>query len=117
MLRLAANAGSSAEDLLVRRLSAESTLLVLDNCEQVAAASAALVSVLVTRCPQLRVLTTSRISARVEWRAGVPRTADDGGGRRGQVRVRCGRAVRAEGPAGRSGGERGSRGPSHRRAL
>ena len=60
MLQLAANAGASAEDLLVRRLSAESTLLVLDSCEQVAAASGALVSVLVTRCPQLRVLTTSR---------------------------------------------------------
>ena len=51
MLRLAASAGASAEDLLVGRLSAESTLLVLDNCEQVAAASAALVSVLMTQVP------------------------------------------------------------------
>ena len=51
-LRLAASAGAAAEDLLVRRLSAESTLLVLDNCEQVEAASAALVSVLVSRCPR-----------------------------------------------------------------
>jgi predicted ATPase/DNA-binding CsgD family transcriptional regulator len=59
-LRLAASAGASTEDLLVRRLSEESTLLVLDNCEQVAAASASLVSVLMTRCPRLRVLTTSR---------------------------------------------------------
>jgi predicted ATPase len=60
-LRLALSAAASADDLLVRRLSEESTLLVLDNCEHVAAACGALVSVLLTRCPQLRVLTTSRI--------------------------------------------------------
>ena len=59
-LRLAANAGATAEDLLVKRLSEASTLLVLDNCEHVAAASGALVSVLVARCSRLRVLTTSR---------------------------------------------------------
>jgi predicted ATPase/DNA-binding CsgD family transcriptional regulator len=60
-LRLAQSAAASADDLLVRRLSEESTLLVLDNCEQVVAACRALVSMLLTRCPQLRVLTTSRI--------------------------------------------------------
>ena len=61
-LRLAAERRlPAAEDLLVRRLSEESTLPVLDNCEHVAAACGALVSVLLTRCPQLRVLTTSRI--------------------------------------------------------
>ena len=60
-LRLALSAAASADDLLVRRLSEESTLLVLDNCEQVAAACGALVSVLLTKCPRLRVLTTSRI--------------------------------------------------------
>ena len=59
-LGLAANAGATAEDLLVKRLSGASTLLVLDNCEHVAAASGALVSVLLARCPRLRVLTTSR---------------------------------------------------------
>jgi len=60
-LRLALSAAASADDLLVKRLSEESTLLVLDNCEQVAVACGALVSVLLTRCPRLRVLTTSRI--------------------------------------------------------
>jgi predicted ATPase/DNA-binding NarL/FixJ family response regulator len=59
-LRLALSAAASADDLLVRRLSEESTLLVLDNCEQVAVECGALVSVLLTRCPRLRVLTTSR---------------------------------------------------------
>ena len=60
-LRLALSAAASADDLLVKRLSEESTLLVLDNCEQVAASCGALVSVLLTRCPRLRVLTTSRV--------------------------------------------------------
>ena len=82
-LRLAASAGAAAEDLLVRRLSAESTLLVLDNCEQVEAASAALVSVLVSRCPQLRVLTTSRTPLGLSGEQVFPvpsmTTADDAG--------------------------------------
>jgi non-specific serine/threonine protein kinase len=84
MLRLAASAGSSAQDLLVRRLSAEPALLVLDNCEQVAAASGALVSVLVTRCPQLRVLTTSRSPLGLSGEQVFPvppMTAADGVGR------------------------------------
>ena len=90
MLRLAANAGASAKDLLVRRLSAESTLLVLDNCEQVAAASAALVSMLVTRCPQLRVLTTSRIPLGLSGEQVFPvppMTAADGSGGAGSDAV------------------------------
>ena len=58
-LRLALSAAASADDLLVRRLSEESTLLVLE----LRACGGGLwcpVSVLLTRCPQLRVLTTSR---------------------------------------------------------
>lgn len=60
-LRLTPSGAAPVEDLLVRRLSEDSTLLVLDNCEQVAAACAELVSVLLARCTRLRVLTTSRI--------------------------------------------------------
>ncbi|RCW40160.1 putative ATPase [Halopolyspora algeriensis] len=45
---------------LVDALSLEPTLLVLDNCEHVIAAAAGLVGDLVSRCPQLRVLATSR---------------------------------------------------------
>lgn len=60
-IRVAASASSAVDDLLVRRLSSESTLLVLDGCEQVAAACGSLVSMLLTRCFGLRVLATSRI--------------------------------------------------------
>lgn len=45
---------------LVEALSTEPTLLVLDNCEHVVTAAAELVGDLVSRCPQLRVLATSR---------------------------------------------------------
>lgn len=59
-LRLPALAGASVEELMVGRLSVGCAVLVLDDCEQVAAAVAGLVSQLATRCPRLRVLTTSR---------------------------------------------------------
>jgi predicted ATPase/DNA-binding CsgD family transcriptional regulator len=104
MLRLAASAGSSAEDLLVGRLSAESALLVLDNCEQVAAASAALVSVLVAKCPQLRVLTTSRSPLGLSGEQVFPvppMTAADGAGRSGSEAVELFvRRARLVAPAG-----------------
>lgn len=51
------------EDLrrrIVDHLRAREQLLVLDNCEHVLAAAADLVGELVTRCPALRVVTTSR---------------------------------------------------------
>ncbi|TRV80353.1 AAA family ATPase [Streptomyces sp. 130] len=51
-------------DLLVDRLGhgarAAPVLLVLDNCEHVIGAAAALAETLLTRCPHLRVLATSR---------------------------------------------------------
>lgn len=45
---------------IVDRLAQARTLLVLDNCEHVAEASAALAWTLLTRCPRLRILATSR---------------------------------------------------------
>ena len=45
---------------LVEVLAADNLLLVLDNCEHVAAAAAALAATLLTRCPGLRILTTGR---------------------------------------------------------
>lgn len=45
---------------LVEVLSSEPTLLVLDNCEHLIDAAAALVGDLLARCAELRVLTTSR---------------------------------------------------------
>ncbi|MFB7605588.1 ATP-binding protein [Streptomyces gardneri] len=45
---------------LVEYLARRPLLLVLDNCEHVIGAAAALAETLLTRCPQLRVLATSR---------------------------------------------------------
>ncbi|MEV4239644.1 LuxR C-terminal-related transcriptional regulator [Nocardia sp. NPDC049737] len=47
-------------DVLVQFLSSREMLLVLDNCEQVIAASAELVETLLLACPNLRILVTSR---------------------------------------------------------
>lgn len=46
---------------LVRSLEGRRALLVLDNCEHVLAGAAALTSELLARCPDLRVLATSRV--------------------------------------------------------
>ena len=53
-------AGRSPEERLVEALSSASLLLVLDNCEHVLDACAALSSCLLSACPHLRVLATSR---------------------------------------------------------
>ncbi len=47
-------------DALVDRLCGEACLLVLDNCEHVRGSAARLVRTLLARCPELRVLATSR---------------------------------------------------------
>ncbi|MEV5838287.1 LuxR C-terminal-related transcriptional regulator [Nocardia sp. NPDC052112] len=47
-------------EVLVQFLSSREMLLVLDNCEQVVAASAKLVETLLLACPNLRILVTSR---------------------------------------------------------
>jgi non-specific serine/threonine protein kinase len=52
-------------DELAEVLSERAGLVVLDNCEHLIDASAALVSALLTRCPELRILTTSREPLRV----------------------------------------------------
>ncbi|MEU9706636.1 BTAD domain-containing putative transcriptional regulator [Streptomyces sp. NPDC047981] len=45
---------------LIEHLAPRSLLLVLDNCEHVVDAAAALAETLLTRCPRLRILATSR---------------------------------------------------------
>jgi predicted ATPase/DNA-binding CsgD family transcriptional regulator len=50
----------SAEDALIEELSSKGRLIVLDNCEHLVGAVAALVATLLDGCPALRVLATSR---------------------------------------------------------
>jgi len=63
-LRAGAGIAELADELAERQL-----LLVLDNCEHLAAACADLVTTLLRRCPGLRVVTTSRERLRVEGEA------------------------------------------------
>jgi predicted ATPase/class 3 adenylate cyclase len=53
-------AGLSDLDSLVQRLSARRLLLILDNCDHLVAACAEVSERLLTRCPQLKVIATSR---------------------------------------------------------
>lgn len=59
-LGLKAEASLSLDDTLVQALLTTNTLLVLDNCEHVIAACRRLAALLLTRCPQVVLLTTSR---------------------------------------------------------
>jgi predicted ATPase len=49
-------------DLLINYIGSKQMLLVLDNCEHVLSAAVKLLSLLLTGCPRLHVLTTSRVS-------------------------------------------------------
>jgi non-specific serine/threonine protein kinase len=57
--------GRSPVDALADHLAARQALLLLDNCEHVAAALATLVDGLLDRCPDLRILATSRAALRL----------------------------------------------------
>ncbi|MEV0946699.1 LuxR C-terminal-related transcriptional regulator [Rhodococcus sp. NPDC049939] len=59
-LRLQEQRTGNPEKLLTEFLSSRRLLLVLDNCEHVIAAVAALSEKLLRSCPELRILTTSR---------------------------------------------------------
>ncbi|MFG1603733.1 BTAD domain-containing putative transcriptional regulator [Actinoplanes sp. NPDC049265] len=59
-------------DQLVEQLTGREALLVADNCEHLIDAVAGLMSALLTRCPGLRVLATSREPLAVDGEALVP---------------------------------------------
>ena len=92
-------------DTLVDHLRPREAILVIDNCEHVLGASAALVEALLRACPLLWVLATSReplgVSGEVLWRVPSLR-ADPGANRmrldRGPPRVRGPPAVRRPQP-------------------
>lgn len=58
-------AGRSGADALVRAIDGTSRLLILDNCEHLAEPCARLAATLLSRCPRLRILATSREALRV----------------------------------------------------
>jgi predicted ATPase len=67
-------------DAVVEYLASKNLLLLLDNCEHLLDASADLSATLLTRCPRLRVLATSReplgVSGEVAWRVPSLQTLD-----------------------------------------
>jgi predicted ATPase/class 3 adenylate cyclase/DNA-binding CsgD family transcriptional regulator len=71
-LGVLAGAGLRATDAVVAHLATASALVVLDNCEQVADAAAALVDAVLAACPGLRVMATSRqplgVDGEIAWR-------------------------------------------------
>jgi predicted ATPase/class 3 adenylate cyclase/DNA-binding CsgD family transcriptional regulator len=64
--------GQAVEQTLVAVLGTKRTLLILDNCEHVLVACAALADLLLKSCPGLRILATSRevlgMAGEVSWR-------------------------------------------------
>src|SRR6185312_9086543 len=60
------------EDRVLRRLRPRRALIVLDNCEHLTAAAAALADQLLAACPHLRLLATSREPLSVPGEAQFP---------------------------------------------
>ncbi|MEU6273786.1 LuxR C-terminal-related transcriptional regulator [Streptomyces populi] len=58
-------AGQSGTDVLVRAIGGTRRLLIMDNCEHLAESCARLTATLLSRCPGLRILATSREALRV----------------------------------------------------
>ncbi|MFG2948306.1 ATP-binding protein [Streptomyces adustus] len=58
-------AGHSGTDVLVRAIGGTRRLLIMDNCEHLAQSCARLAATLLSRCPGLRILATSREALRV----------------------------------------------------
>jgi non-specific serine/threonine protein kinase len=79
-LGLQETAGVSLLDLALRRLQRQPLLLVLDNCEHLVDACAALVERLLAACPALHILATSReplqLAGERQWRVPPLATPD-----------------------------------------
>ena len=98
--------GVSATEALARVLARRQLLVVLDNCEHVIGAAAALCGELLRACDDLRILATSREALRIAGEAAyrlaplpVPAVRCFGR-RRGRGRHGGGDAVRRPGPGG-----------------
>ena len=82
-LGVVAGPGMSSTDAMVAQLRTSQALLVLDNCEHVSDAAAALVDAVLSGCSAVRVVATSRqplgIAGEVVWRVpSLSLPADDG---------------------------------------
>jgi predicted ATPase len=70
-LRVREAPGRSLTEVLLERLESEDLLLVLDNCEHLIDACAALADALLRACPDLKILATSRealgVAGEVSW--------------------------------------------------
>ena len=77
-LGVRAPADKPLEDALVDVLADTGCLLVLDNCEQIVDAVAALSERVLRRCRRVRILCTSREELRTDGEAAPPRAAADG---------------------------------------
>jgi non-specific serine/threonine protein kinase len=82
-----AEGGQSPTDRLLRFIGARPFLLVLDNCEHLVDATAALADLLLRTCPELRVVATSRealgVTAETAWLV-PPLSLPDADGRRAE---------------------------------
>ena len=97
--------GMTPTDALAAYLGQRRAVLILDNCEHVLDAAAALADTLLGRCPDLRMLATSRqplgVQGEVTWRVPSLPVPDEPAGRhRRAVRLRGGPAVRRAGRPG-----------------
>ena len=68
-LEVAERAGTPIVDALVSALRTRESLLILDNCEHLVAAAASLCASLLSACPKIRIVATSREGLRVPGEA------------------------------------------------
>ncbi len=69
---IAAQSNISHTEILINFLRAKTTLLILDNCEHLLDACAQLAATLLTSCPNLKILATSRESLGVTGESAYP---------------------------------------------
>ncbi|NND85694.1 MAG: adenylate/guanylate cyclase domain-containing protein [Acidimicrobiia bacterium] len=81
---LRAGEGASIDEVLVRYLWGKDLLLVVDNCEHLLEAATDTISMLLDRCPELRIVATSRESLGIPGEAilrvpslGLPTSGDE----------------------------------------
>ncbi len=65
-LGIGEQADKSAVETLIDVLAAQRRLIILDNCEQVLDGCAALANILIRKCPEIRILSTSREPLRID---------------------------------------------------